>query len=123
VGNVNTSSGKTYKDVILHNYGEEDWNWLNFNMHHNPGYDTDVMTGIFHFIKAIYPQNVPGNLKIFLTTGINQKIQTPGYETETWSGKRLSSHIVFLQTEEAVTKYNQHVKNGEPGVIFLHSTC
>ncbi len=50
-------------------------------------------------------------------------IETPEYETDTWSGKRLTSHIVFLQTEEAVKRYNQHVKNGKPGVIFLHSTC
>ena len=118
-GSIATSDGSHNKDAIVSSYPTEEWNWKLFGLHHDPGYTSDVINNIYTYVLKKYPNiNNILNFRIFISTGVHQAVKVP---------KRLQCgldrYAIFLQSKDCVDAYNEHVKAGYPGIIFLHSTC
>lgn len=117
-GSTSVSDRKIYKDAIVSSWSAS-WDWTQFDLHHVPGYTSDVMLKIYNYIEKKYPniRSTP-NFLIFVSVGMHRAIQTPSR-----SYHEFDSYTTFLQSEECAESYNEHVIKGYPGIIFLHSTC
>lgn len=114
-GRVRTSDLGQYKDVIVH-YTTEEWDWTKFGLKHDPGYTHTVLRAIrSHVISTTSKEFRSLHPTIYLSTGIDQKIQVPHPDDD--------SQVVYLQSEACVAAYNADVRAGKACVLFLHSTC
>jgi hypothetical protein len=114
-GRVHTSDLGQYKDAIVHSRSEE-WDWGRFGLQHDPGYTAEVLRAIrCHIVSSTSKEFRSRRPTIYLSTGIDQKIQVPNPSGD--------SQIVYLQSEACVAAYNADVQAGKACVLFLHSTC
>lgn len=114
-GCVTTSDGASYKDVIVA-HQSENWDWVVFGLRHDPGYSADVLRRIRAYMVAnTSPTFRASRPRIYLSTGIDQKIMVPIPKGD--------EQFIYLQSTECVAAYNADVKAGRSAIIFLHSTC
>ncbi|MDZ7715380.1 MAG: Mth938-like domain-containing protein [Balneolaceae bacterium] len=109
-GEVKTSDGKTYKDAKLYPGGSRAWDWNETGTHHRPGIlPADVQELLDHNAQVL-----------ILSKGINERLQTSDETISLLEQKNIPYHI--LQTEQAVSKYNDLRKEYAVGAL-IHSTC
>lgn len=118
-GEVRTSDNNICKDAIVSSHPTVDWDWNQFGLKHITGYTSEVLDKLTIYILKQYPllSSIP-NFKIFLSTGVHRAINVP-----TRIPNSLDPYIVVLQSEECYVAYNDHIRTGGSGIIFLHSTC
>lgn len=109
-GMLKTSDGNTYKDAKLFPGGSTGWDWNETGTRHVPG---------------IQPSDVQSLLDndceiIILSKGVNERLQTCKETEELLRDKNIDYRI--LQTEEAITTYNQLTDSHRVGAL-IHSTC
>jgi len=111
-GRVETSEGHVYKDVKLFPGGSREWDWNETGTHHKPG---------------ILPADIRELIKndaeiIILSKGVYKRLQTSSQAIEYLEEENIPYHI--LQTEAAVTKYNNIITDSDKMVgALIHSTC
>jgi hypothetical protein len=105
----------TYKDAILTNQFTEEWNWEDFALKHDPGYTDEVMDKIFDYVDELFAGEIK-DLKVFVSTGVDQKIKINLNEDDYLK-------VSFLQSEKAIDAYHAYVKDDGFAILFLHSTC
>lgn len=104
-----------FKDVkIWHTTGEQygvvNWDWNLTGTHHNPGIQ-----------KADLEEFIDQVDIVILSRGMNRVLQTP---TETIDYiVRKGKGLFWLETREAVDKYNELVRFGLNVGALIHSTC
>lgn len=109
-GHLETSDGNTYKDAKLYPGGSCEWDWNETGTSHVPGIQpADLQTLLDNDCKMI-----------ILTKGVNERLQTSKETIDFLEQKNLNYQI--LQTEEAITRYNELAENKQVGAL-IHSTC
>ncbi len=100
----------TSKDCKLSPKGSKPWDWSLTNMHHSPGIQpTDV-------------KELLDDADIFiLSRGMDLVLQVPPATVTYLESNGKVVHV--LQSQEAVTLYNDLVKKGERVAALIHSTC
>lgn len=110
-----TVQGEKFKDAIVFSKAIE-WDWRDFDLHHDPGYTESVIAEIRKFVDSLseFSTTKP---RIFLSIGMQSCIQVPE------DSKGSNGDLIFLQSEECVKEYHSSIQKGEPSILFLHSTC
>lgn len=109
-GHLETSDGNTYKDAKLYPGGSCEWDWNETGTSHVPGIQpADLQTLLDNDCKII-----------ILTKGVNERLQTSKETIDFLEQKNLNYQI--LQTEKAITRYNELAENKQVGAL-IHSTC
>lgn len=109
-GHLETSDGNTYKDAKLYPGGSCEWDWNETGTSHVPGIQpADLQTLLDNDCKII-----------ILTKGVNERLQTSKETIDFLEQKNLNYQI--LQTEKAITRYNELAENKRVGAL-IHSTC
>ncbi len=117
-GEMTVSQGKKQvvgKDLILTPEHVISWDWSVTDLHHQPG----VRVVDLEAVNSVFPlANV--NM-VIISRGMQNKLMCT-LEATNWLDER---HIPWLNvnTNEAVTYYNQAVSRGELVVGLFHTTC
>lgn len=109
-GEVQTDTG-TFKDVKLWPGGGRAWDWNETGTSHDPGIQTAD-------VKELVDN---GAETIILSIGQNERLKIKDETTNYLEKEGVDVHI--LETNDAVDKYNQLAKAGEPVGALIHSTC
>lgn len=109
-GRIQVEGNRSFKDAKLFPGGSREWDWSETGTHHEPG---------------IQPADVQELLEngaevIVLSKGYYERLQICPETLDLLEGQGIGFYI--LQTEEAVTKYNQLCAKELVGGLF-HSTC
>ena len=100
-----------YKDVKCFPGGNREWNWKETGTRHIPGIQiSDIKELISH-----------GSEIIILTQGYNKKLEVKPETIDFCKNEKVEYYI--LDTEKAVIRYNDFVKNGKLVGGVFHSTC
>ncbi|PAA89710.1 hypothetical protein BOX15_Mlig008732g1, partial [Macrostomum lignano] len=108
-------SGKDrpYKDAKVWPTGSRAWDWSETGTSHNPGVqptDLDELFDKSHYLDALV-----------ISCGMELVLQVP--ESTVLYAKERCAQVFVLQTEEAVFKYNELVREGQRVAGLFHSTC
>lgn len=112
---TNTYDNTTCKDAIIIGNRMTEWNWQG----------TSHKTGIsLNEIKSLIDNGIR---RIILSRGMHEKLLVNS-ETSAILDKLVEDgkidEYVFLQSEEAITKYNNWIENNVENIgAFIHSTC
>lgn len=109
---THNKTGKVYKDVIMTGTNASSWDWSVFDTHHRPGIQiAEILYNCLETTKTI-----------ILSSGYDDKLQVdPNVLSEL---KKLKFNVFYLNTSQAVEKYNKLVKqHGDAVIAFIHSTC
>ena len=109
-GPILVGDENSYKDAKLFPGGSRTWDWNETGTSHNPGIQpADVKELLEH-----------GAETIVLSKGFNERLKTKPETEQYLDDNEVSYHI--LETEEAVSKYNQ-LRKTKPTGALIHSTC
>ena len=109
-GTILVGDENSYKDAKLFPGGSRTWDWNETGTSHNPGIQpADVKELLEH-----------GAETIVLSKGFNERLKTKPETEQYLDDNEVSYHI--LETEEAVSKYNQ-LRKTKPTGALIHSTC
>ena len=109
-GTVLVADENSYKDAKLFPGGSRTWDWNETGTSHNPGIQpADVKELLEH-----------GAETLVLSKGFNERLKTKPETEQYLDDNEVSYHI--LETEEAVSKYNQ-LRKTKPTGALIHSTC
>jgi hypothetical protein len=101
---------KPFKDAKVFPGGAREWNWKETGTQHVPGIQpADVEELLEH-----------GATEVILSKGVYGRLQVCPETLEMLKEKGVTTHV--LQTEEAVSLYNELRENKRVGGLF-HSTC
>lgn len=101
---------KPFKDAKVFPGGAREWNWKETGTQHVPGIQpVDVEELLEH-----------GATEVILSKGVYGRLQVCPETLEMLKEKGVTTHV--LQTEEAVSLYNELRENKRVGGLF-HSTC
>ncbi|KAA3647865.1 MAG: hypothetical protein DWQ07_02440 [Chloroflexi bacterium] len=99
-----------FKDAKLFPDGAREWDWSETGTRHQPGIQpADVQELIDH-----------GTDVVILSKGIDEQLHTMAETLTLLASNNVEAHV--LQTEEAVTLYNELTENRAVGAL-VHSTC
>lgn len=108
-------NGVTYKDLkIWHSTGErfgvKEWDWSETGTRHDPGIQIADLQDFIDLVDIV-----------ILSRGMKLRLQIPTETIEyvTRQGKAL----IWLESTEAVEKYNEYVQLGFNVGALIHSTC
>ena len=109
-GNMKVDGGKSFRDVKLYPGGAREWDWKETGTGHVPGIQpADVQELLDHGARVV-----------ILSQGMNGQLQVQPDTLRTLESRGIEYHQ--LQTEEAVSLYNELRGNRPVGGLF-HSTC
>jgi hypothetical protein len=108
-GEARTSDGKKYKDCIVTNDSSQTWNWNLDGTCHQPGITLEAILSVMH-----------SQYYIILSSGMDNKL---GLSPRAQKFLNNNVEYAYLQSEDAVKKYNELHNKGRSVAIFLHSTC
>lgn len=109
-GKVVTENKNSYKDAKLFPGGSRQWDWNETGTQHVPGIQpADVKELLEHGAKDIV-----------LSQGFHDRLQVCEETEELLNDKNVDYYI--LNTEEAVSKYNNLADTSAAGAL-IHSTC
>ena len=101
---------KAFKDAKIYPGGAREWDWNETGTHHEPGIQpTDVQELL-----------EKGANVVVLSKGVYERLQVCPETLQLLNNNKVIFHV--LQTEKAVTLYNQLCGNKSVGGLF-HSTC
>lgn len=109
-GKLTTDTATTYKDAKLFPGGSRKWDWNETGTHHKPGIQPADVEELLAY----------GSEKVVLAQGFHERLQVCQETMDMLKEKNIEFFI--LQTEDAVTKYNQLRKSTAVGAL-IHSTC
>ena len=106
-----------FKDCVITPNGVKEWNWKEDGTKHKPGIT----------LKAIIANDLLKEVDyIILSRGFNEKLQTKKVTRQLLEEAKTDGTIKgyeILQSEDAVEKYSQLVKEGHKVSGLFHSTC
>jgi hypothetical protein len=109
---IDNETGKKFKDAIIIGTDISEWDWKEYDIHHNPGYTIKFITELLlpTFSRIILSSGFEG--KLLLPLEVKNEIIAQGYQ------------LNYLKTDEAVKLYNELVETVGDGILFIcHSTC
>src|ERR1700747_2135612 len=106
-GIITTFNKTTFKDCKLKGKNAYNWNWKEFDTHHNPGITVND-------VKSIIDNNTQ---IIILSKGFDNVLKTM-QETLDYL-KELNIKIYHLNTKDAVIKYNELVNEYDNKLVAL----
>lgn len=109
-GELTTGNRETYKDAKLWPGGSREWDWNETGTQHVPG---------------IQPADVEellenGSDTVILSQGFHERLQVCPETKDMLDNEKVDYYI--LQTEEAVSKYNE-LRDSKAVGALIHSTC
>jgi hypothetical protein len=111
-GRLDVEEGaQSFKDAKLYPGGARAWDWNETGTSHTPGIQpADVEELLDHGAEVI-----------ILSRGMNERLQVKSETLRMLEEAGVETHV--LQTEEAVTHYNDLQADGRPVGGLFHSTC
>lgn len=109
-GHLEISDGNSYKDAKLYPGGSSEWDWNETGTQHVPGIQPEDLKTLLENDCEI----------VILSKGVNERLQTKQETIEMLKSENMDYRI--LQTEEAISKYNELAESEQVGAL-IHSTC
>ncbi len=101
---------KAFKDAKIYPGGAREWNWKETGTRHEPGIQPSDVLELLD----------KGANVVVLSKGVNERLHVCPATLKLLNSNKVIFHV--LQTEKAVTLYNQLCRNKSVGGLF-HSTC
>lgn len=102
---------KAFKDVKLFPGGSREWDWNETGTHHHPGIQPADVRELLDFGAEI----------IVLSKGHQQRLEIQNETLDLLKEEGVTVHIE--ETEQAVTIYNNLVKEKKRVGALIHTTC
>jgi hypothetical protein len=101
----------TGKDFFLSPEHIEEWDWSRTDLHHQPGVSFKDIEPFKKYFTLDY---------IIISRGFEKKLLC---DPELLADFDCCFQVFWLETSDAVKKYNELVEKGCKVAFFLHSTC
>lgn len=109
-GEIETDSGRRFKDAKLFPGGAREWDWTETGTRHVPGIQPDDVEELLE----------RGARVVVLSQGVYKRLQVCPETLAFLEDQAVEVHV--LQTEDAVEAYNELAADRAVGGLF-HSTC
>jgi hypothetical protein len=103
--------GTTYRDVLIYPGGVEEWDWSKADTHHEPGIREADLSYLLTFKPDI----------VILSEGFHRRLSVDFEAVKLLL--KVNLNFLIADTDTAVAKYNDCVKNNLKVVAAIHSTC